>query len=292
MNKKDTNTSFLHMTPLKEAHDKYVPGLNFLVKENGARCIIAGRPGSGKSVLTQNLFREGGPLYRKFDNCFLVIPENSFQSVKDHPFEGHDKVYHEITDLVRIKDMLKEKKSKYLAYQEYRKKYREWKDRQKKRKRGNDGDDDDTDDPPPTEVEPAYLEYSALVIDDFGNRLKDLEIDRQLQEFFAKSRHLMCQVYVVCQEYLQLSKMNRKLLSHCILFAPSNQAWEIFVEEQLLESKKEAVQLRRNVFDELYNTLTVDEEKCLYKNFERIRCVATDMSHHPTSPVTSENSSV
>lgn len=278
------------MPPLKEAHEKYVPGINFLVRENGARVIIAGRPGSGKSVLTQNLIRPGGPLYRKFDNCFLVIPENSLQSVKDHPFQGHDKVYHDVLDIVKVKDILKEKKSKYLAYEEYRKQYQEWKARNKKRKY----EDDDGSDPPPPEVEPASLEYSLLIIDDFGNRLKEMEVDRHLQEFFSKSRHLMCQVYVVCQEYLQLSKMNRKLLSHCILFAPSNQAWEMFTEEQLLEDKKEATQIRRKVFDQMYNTLTVDEEKCLYKNFERIQCVATNTNGEAktsTSPTTSGSSS-
>ena len=290
-------SGFLHMKPLKEAHDKYVPGLSFLVKENGARVIVAGRPGSGKSVLTQNFFRPGGPLYQKFDNCYLIIPQNSFGSVDEHPFKGHDKVYHEITDIVTVMDDLNRKKRAYLAYQEYLEKLKQWRNRQKKRKR-TDGDDVDDSDPPPEKVEPAKLEYSVLVIDDFGPMLKERDIDLRLKDFFSRSRHLMCQVYVLCQDYLQLNKTCRKLLSHSILFAPSNMAWEVFTEEQLLESKKEAMVLRRRVFNEKYNTLAVDEEKCLYKNFVRISCVATetdpsfqDETEASALPNTSESSS-
>ena len=265
------------MKPLKEAHDKYVPGLHFLVKENGARVIIAGRPGSGKSVLAQNFFRPGGPLYQKFDNCYLIIPQNSFGSVDEHPFKGHDKVYHEITDLVTVMDELNRKKRMYLQYQEYLEKLKQWRNRQRNRKRkGEDTEQDDDSDPPPEKVEPAKLEYSVLLIDDFGPMLKEREIDLRLKDFFSRSRHLMCQIYVLCQDYLQLNKTCRKLLSHSILFAPSNMAWEIFTEEQLLESKKEAMLLRRRVFNEKYNTLAVDEEKCLYKNFAKISCVATE----------------
>lgn len=262
------------MTPLKEAHDKYVPGLNFLIRENGARIIVAGRPGSGKSVLVQNLFRDHGPLYKKFDNCFIIIPENSLQSVEDHPFQGHDKIYHDIYDLTKVVDILKKKKSQYMAYKEYQEKLKLWKERQKKRKWN-----DDDDEPPPNPVEPARLEYSVLVIDDFGPKLKEHEIDRILKDFCSRSRHLMCQVYIICQDYRQLSMTCRKLLSHCILFAPGNQSWDVFVEEQLLEDKKEARALRRYVFNEPYNTLLVDEEKKLYKNFELIQ--ESKLTSHP-----------
>lgn len=268
--------SFLSVKPLKEAHEKYVPGLNFLIRDNGARVIIAGRPGSGKSVLTQNLFREGGPLYQKFDNAFLVIPQNSFESVEGHPFQGHERVYHEIEALPGIIQQLMDKKTAYFNYKNYLKELKEWKERQrrratKKRKRNEDDEGDDgEDDPPPPEVEPAELEYSVLIIDDFGPQLKTKLNDDMLKKVFSRSRHLMCQVYVVCQDYLQMSMMCRKLLSDAILFSPSNRAWERFTEEQLLQDSKQAHRLRRYVFDAPYNTLLVDEEKNIYKNFERI----------------------
>lgn len=259
------------MQPLKEAHDKYVPGLSqFLIRENGARVIIAGRPGSGKSVLTQNLFREHGPLYKKFDNCFLVIPENSFQSVKGHPFECHDKVYFSIDALPGIIERLQEKKRKYFEYQKYLKAYREWKERVKKRKRKYMDNDEYEEEPPPNPVEPAELEYSVLIVDDFGPVLKETRIDRILKDFCSRSRHLMCQIYIICQDYLQLSMPCRKLLSHAILFSPSNRAWERFTEEQLVQDRHQAQTLRRLVFDAPYNTLLVDEAKHIYKNFEPI----------------------
>lgn len=261
--------AFLRMAPLKEAHEKYVPGLHFLIRENGARTIIAGRPGSGKSVLTQNLFRENGPLYRKFDNCFLIIPQNSLQSVKDHPFMGHDKVYHDIHDLSSIMHKLQEKKKAYIAYQEYLKELKAWQSRKRKRSRYED-EEDGEDEPPPPPVEKAELEYSVLVIDDFGPVLKETDVDRVLKDFCSRSRHLMCQIFIVCQDYLQLSMPCRKLLSHCVLFSPSNRAWDRFTEEQLLQDRHQAHRLRRMVFDQPYNTLVVDEEKKLYKNFEPI----------------------
>lgn len=268
------NTRFLHLTPLKEAHEKYVPDLQpFLIAENGARVLIAGRPGSGKSVLTQNLFREEGPLCHKFDNCFLVIPENSFLSVPDHPFKGHDKVYHDLNSITSIMSRLHEIKQKYFEYQEYLKKYKAWKARQRLRKRkyGNDdGDAGDDNDPPPAEVKPAKLEYSVLVIDDFGPQLQEKAHKLLLRRLFSRSRHFMCQVYVICQEYLQLDMTCRKMLSHTLLFNPSNMAWERFVREQLLQDENEAHRIRNFVFDGPYQTLLVDEPKNLYKNFERI----------------------
>lgn len=264
----NTPTSFLKIPPLKEAHDKYVPQLQFVIKENGARTIIAGRPGSGKSVLTQNLFREGGPLYQRFDNAYLIIPHNSFLSVENHPFKDHERVYHTIDSLARVMEDLNEKKEAFFRYDEYKKELKAWKARQKLRSK-TEKDEDGTD-PPPPEVEPAELEYSCLIIDDFGPQLKDHEIDRMLKLLFSRSRHFMCQVYVVCQDYLQMSMTCRKLLSHAILFSPSNRAWERFTEEQLIQDKKQALRLRRMVFDAPYNTLAVDEEKHIFKNFEQI----------------------
>jgi nucleoside-triphosphatase THEP1 len=267
---KSASTSFLSVPPLKEAHDKHVPGLNFQITENGARILIAGRPGSGKSVLVQNLFRENGPLYQKFDNCYLIIPHNSLLSVEKHPFEGHERVYHTIDSLGKVMEELQEKKEAYFQYKKYQKELASWKQRQKTRKRKKGEEEEDTNDPPPGEVEPAKLEYSVLIIDDFGPQLKDTEVDKLLKKFFSRSRHFMCQVYVVCQDYLQMSMTCRKLLSHCILFSPSNRAWERFTEEQLLQDKAQAQKLRRYAFDAPYNTLMVDEEKHLYKNFEKI----------------------
>lgn len=278
---KATRTSFLKMPPLKESHDKYVPGLksSFLIPDNGARIIIAGRPGSGKSVLTQNLFRPDGPLYQKFERVYWVIPQNSFLSVKGHPAEGHDRVYHSIQALPDIMDELEEIKKKYQEYQDYKKELKAWRLRvqNRKRKRKKDGEDEEEvedEEPPPPEVEPAELEYSCLIVDDFGPDLKDTDIDKLLRRFFSRSRHYMCQVYVVCQEYLQLSRMCRKLLNFSILFEPANPAWEVFVNEQLLQDRKQAAILRKLVFDEKYNTLLVDEEKRLYKNFEMIDLAA------------------
>lgn len=288
------NTRFLNLVPLKESHEKYVPGLKpFLISENGARVLIAGRPGSGKSVLVQNLFREEGPLYQKFDNCFLVIPENSFLSVPQHPFKNHDKVYHDLNSITSIMSQLHEIKQKYFEYQEYLKELREWKARQRSRKRkygkGEGSEDEEDDDPPPPEVEKAKLEYSVLVIDDFGPQLQEKAHKLLIRRLFSRSRHFMCQVYIICQEYLQMDMTCRKMLSHTILFNPSNMAWERFVREQLIEDEKEAHAIRNFVFREPYATLMVDESKHLYMNFQKIQF---DQQGNPSVPSTRARNNV
>lgn len=175
-----------------------------------------------------------------------------------------------IESLARVMEDLQEKKEAYFAYHEYLKELKSWKQRQSLKKKRDGEEGEEQNDPPPTEVEPAKLEYSILIIDDFGPQLKEKDVDKTLKLLFSRSRHFMCQVFVVCQDYLQMSMTCRKLLSNCILFSPSNRAWERFTEEQLVQDSKQAHKLRRYVFDAPYNTLLVDEEKHIYKNFEKI----------------------
>ena len=46
--------------------------------------------------LQQNFHRFQRKSKNKFNHIYLITPESSFLSVKDHPFENHAKVYYEL----------------------------------------------------------------------------------------------------------------------------------------------------------------------------------------------------
>lgn len=58
-----------------------------------------GPPGSGKSSLSTALLTQTNPAfyYQKFNHVHLIAPPSSRASMEDSPFEGHDKVYDELT---------------------------------------------------------------------------------------------------------------------------------------------------------------------------------------------------
>lgn len=61
---------------------------------------IIAPPGSGKtSLLTSFICQTDPPLYKGvFDKVYLFQPLTSFNSMKDNPFKGHPRVYHELDE--------------------------------------------------------------------------------------------------------------------------------------------------------------------------------------------------
>ena len=83
--------------PVKEIMSIYIEGINpNIPNRNGFIYVLIGSPGSGKSSLLLSLFRSRNYYKNKFNHIYLITPESSFLSVKDHPFENHAKVYHEL----------------------------------------------------------------------------------------------------------------------------------------------------------------------------------------------------
>ena len=78
----------------------YVPNVDKnLPSRNGAIYAIIGSPGSGKSnLLFLTLFKNRNYYRGKFDNIYLITPESSFLSLEKHPFEKHDKVFHDLNN--------------------------------------------------------------------------------------------------------------------------------------------------------------------------------------------------
>ena len=96
--KEEVNRDIKVTKPVKEKMDKYVKDIpDGISRRNGMIYLLVGSGGSGKTSLLLNQFRRGGSYHKKFHNLYLFTPSISFMSVKDHPFEKHDKVHHELT---------------------------------------------------------------------------------------------------------------------------------------------------------------------------------------------------
>ena len=97
----EPNNDFPKIKPVKEHMDIDIPDIiKSIPHYNGFIWVLSGSGGSGKTSLMLNFFKRK-ELYRmKFDNIYYVCPESSFLSVKNHPFETHDKIYHELNGTV------------------------------------------------------------------------------------------------------------------------------------------------------------------------------------------------
>ena len=85
--------------PVKEIMNIYIDGIDTnLPNRNGFIYALIGSPGTGKSSLLLSLFRDKNYYKKKFNNLYLITPENSFTSVINHPFKNHTKVYHDLNE--------------------------------------------------------------------------------------------------------------------------------------------------------------------------------------------------
>ena len=137
------NINIPNITPIKENQKIYIPNIDAanISKRNGMVYILTGSGGSGKTNLLLNLFRNRHCYKNKFHNIHYFCPEASFLSVLKHPFEKHDKVYHELTAdiLFSIYEQLCDLKA------------------------GKDKTESDDEDD---------VEYNCIIIDDFGFKTK------------------------------------------------------------------------------------------------------------------------
>ena len=87
------------MKPIKEKQDIYIPDIvdQNISRRNGMIYLLSGSGGSGKSSLLLNMFKNKDMYRNKFHNIYYFCPASSMQSVVKHPFEKHEKVYHELT---------------------------------------------------------------------------------------------------------------------------------------------------------------------------------------------------
>ena len=221
--------------PVKEIMSLYIDEINpNIPNRNGFIYALIGSPGSGKSSLLLSLFRTKNYYKNKFNHIYLITPESSFLSVKNHPFEKHGKVYHELNS--EILDNI------YNELVEIKK----------------DCIDNNFE-----------FEHACMIIDDFASDLKDKELIKSLKQLLIKSRHIGCSFVFTLQAFNLFPLVLRKLLTNISLFKPKNKIELESVRRELINmSEQDTTELMNYVFDFEYNHLDIDTNtNQLRKNF-------------------------
>jgi len=234
--KEEINKDIKTTKPVKEKMDKYVKDIpDGISRRNGMIYLLVGSGGSGKTSLLLNQFRRQGSYHKKFHNLYLFTPSISFMSVQNHPFEKHDKVYHELTRET-LEDLFSELKD---------------------RKEDYDSDDDEE------------MEYNCVIIDDFASSLKEKDVQKLLNTMLIKARHLNTCFIFTLQSYLYFPKMLRKQTTYATIFKPKNkEEWNSINQELLQMKEDDARKIYDYVFGQEYSHLDVDTiENKLYRNF-------------------------
>lgn len=263
------NPDSTNMVPIKEKQDIFIPDIidQNIPRRNGFVSIYSGSGGSGKTSLMLNMFKNKNMYKGKFHNLYYICPMSSFLSVQRHPFEKHDKVYHELTvellediyqELNAIKDRAEErnqKRKKKALEKKKGTKHHQFLDEEE----DEESEEDDEDD----------IQYSCVIIDDFADTLKDKDIQRQLSKMLIKARHICCSFIFTLQSYYYFPKILRKQVTYLVIFKPKNiEEWNSMAKEVLKWNKEDGMVLYDYVFDAPYTHLDVDTvNNTYYKNF-------------------------
>lgn len=239
----EPNNEFPKIKPVKEHMDIDIPDIiKSIPHYNGFIWVLSGSGGSGKTSLMLNFFKRK-ELYRmKFDNIYYICPESSFLSVKSHPFETHDKIYHELNGgtLDAIYNELNQMKEQSIK-----------------------------------DPEEYPLRYNCVIIDDMASDLKDNEIQKQLHKILIKTRHLCCAFIFTLQAFNYFPLKSRKQITNITIFKPKNyEEWDNFNKEMMGFNKDDAKTIYDYIFDELYNHLDIDMKTgTYYKNFNKLELI-------------------
>lgn len=228
------NKELPKMKPVVEKMDLIIPGIpEGVPRYNGGVWVVSGSGGSGKSSMLLSFFRTKKLYRNKFDHIWYICPMSSMLSVIKHPFQEHDKVYHELTA-----DLLTEIYTRLSEIKEENEK---------------DGEQ----------------EYSCLFIDDMADALKDKHIQRALNRILIKARHLKVMIIICCQAWKYFPLQLRRQITNVSIFKPKNKdEWDTIAREMLMMKKENWAQFHDYIFDEPYVHLDIDTKTGeLYKNF-------------------------
>jgi hypothetical protein len=194
---------------------------------------------------------------------YYICPSSSFDSVKDHPFKDHEKVYHELSAelLYQLYEELVGIKENYVMQMEKRAK--------KKNKKNYEPRFEDEDAMQEDDDEPLEPQYNCIIIDDMADALKDKNIIKALNTMLIKARHIQTAFIFTLQSYFYFPKILRKQITNITIFKPKNsEEWNSIANELLLMNQEDGLQLYDYVFDEPYTHLDIDTvSNLLYKNF-------------------------
>jgi len=237
----EENKEIVKQKPIKEKMNIYLEDIpEGISRKNGMIYVLTGSGGSGKSSLLLGQFRRkpNGAYYRKFDHLYYFCPSVSFESVQNHPFKKHDKVYHELTvdALEELLDELKERKEDCGEAM-------------------------------------ADQEYNMVIIDDFASDLKNKDILKVLNQMFLKARHLNTSFVLLVQVWNYIPLILRKQVTYATIFKPrSGEEYESIRKELLQMKQEDAEKIFDYCFNEPYQHLDVDAfEGKLYKNFNLLK---------------------
>ena len=214
------NKTLPKIKKIEEKMSIYIPTVDQSIPcKNGSIVVMCGPPASGKTNLLMNMMIDKNFYKQKFHNVYLVSPESSFMSIKNHPFQDHDKVYHELTE-----DLIDGIYDELLSIKKETKK----------------------------------IQYSLLIIDDYASDIKSKSIQSALKRLLVKSRHVSCSVIFTLQSFNLMPLTLRKLVTNLILFKPKNNKETESLNEILNMKQDEIHTLLRFAFDEQYNFLSID----------------------------------
>lgn len=252
------NPTAVTFKPIKEKQDIYIPGIKNenISRRNGMIYAITGSGGSGKTNLLLNLFKSTKCYRNKFHRIHYFCPPSSFNSIADHPFAKHEEVYHDLTvqHLANIYNELVQMKSVH---------------EKKEKKPCNVYDDDDEGSESDSSDDEAEIQYTCVILDDWADKLKDIDIQKMLNKMLIKARHLCCSFIFTLQTYYYFPKNLRKQLTYITIFKPKNNEEAYSIANELLNLKKDdAIKVFDYVFDKPYMHLDIDTTNDkIYKNF-------------------------
>ena len=249
------------MRPIKEKQGIYLDVINQNIsRRNGMVCVYTGSGGSGKSSLMLNQFKDKNQYKKVFNNIYYFCPSASFNSVDKHPFEKLPNVYHTL-DVATLSEIYEELVSK---------KDEATKEKEKREPIAIVGEEEE---PEYEEEEDKEIQYSALIIDDFANDLKNPDIQSYLSKMIIKARHLCCSFFITLQSYTYMPKILRKQITYITIFKPKSYAeYESVAIEIFNLNKADALTLYDYVFNAPYTHLDFDTiTNQIYKNYNLLK---------------------
>jgi len=113
--------------------------------------------------------------------------------------------------------------------------------------------------------------YTLLLIDDFGNQLKNKAEAKILQSMFLKNRHLRLTAFILVQNFYMMPKGIREITNNAILFNTNKSMNEKFFNEMMDIKKDDFYKMTRMLPTTHDYVLVSLKHKKMYINWDEIR---------------------
>jgi len=236
------NSEIPKLPPVREVMGVFLDGIPAgVANRNGSIWALIGAGGSGKTSQLLSLFKSKKLYRNKFSKIWYIVPMSSFLSVKDHPFQDHSRVIHELNEGV-----LDEIYSELLDDKE--------------------------------EQDNKNIQYNCVIIDDFANALKDKNIVAKLNKMLIKARHINTMFIFTLQQFQYMPKIVRKQLTFISIYKPRTKTdWNSVCDEILQLDEKDCKKIYEYVFDKPYEHLDIDTfEGKFYKSYNLLNIKNND----------------